>query len=150
MNTVPRQKITLSAEEKKKLQTLLAGKAYAWQVMKRLEAIRLVDKGCTTAMIAEQLAIRKEQVRKYYQEYSKGGLDGLIRLEKPGRETLLTEATFRALEQFAKAQKKLKKRCTLKDLTMFLSAHYDISISEEWLSKRLAMRKQALKDQPWR
>lgn len=150
MITMISQKVSLSEEDRKKLKVFLADKSQPWQVIKRLEVIRLLDKGCTTAMIAKQLAMRPELVRKYCQEFCKGGFDSLLRMEKPGRETLLTEEAFRALEVFEKAQKKLKKRCSLKDLTLFLAREYGISISEEWLSKRLAMRKHALKDAPWR
>lgn len=135
-------KLILSDEIRKKLTMLRKDKKLPCQTAKRLEVIWLMDRGCTTAMIAQQLNIRKELVRKYHAEFLKGGLSLLLRLEKPGRETLLTEERFQALEAY---MKQIKKKYSLKDLTAFLLQTYGISISEEWLSKRLTMRKLALK-----
>lgn len=139
--------VALTENQRKRLQQLLKDKQLPWQVLKRLEVIRLSDKGCTTAMIAQQLAIRKELVRKYCATFHEEGLDGLIHMEKPGKETLLTEEKFRVLEAYIRQS---KKRYSLKELKQFLFEQYGIAISEEWLSKRLAMRKQRLKDAPWR
>lgn len=134
--------LVLSEDLRGELRTLMRDKSIPSQVIKRLEVIRLLDKGCTTSIIARQLNIRQELVRKYHGEFVKGGFAALIRVEKPGKETALTEDKFQALEAHIKALKKEKKKWCLKDLTTFLASEYGISMSEEWLSKRLAMRKQ--------
>jgi len=137
--------IVFSDEQRKQLRTLMKTKSLPLQVVKRLEAIRLLEKGCTPTMVAHQLAIRKELVRKYATDFLKKGFDGLVRLEKPGKDTILTEEKFQALESYIQQQKKLNKRCSLKDLTTFLTVTFGITMSAEWLSKRLVLRKQAQK-----
>ncbi|MDE2025824.1 MAG: hypothetical protein KGJ07_04985 [Patescibacteria group bacterium] len=107
----------------------------------------MIDNGCTTAMVAKQLALRQELVRNYCSEFRKSGFDGLIHMEKPGKETLLTEEIFQSMENY---MRNMEKKCSMRDLTCFLLKEYNISISEEWLSKRIAMRKQALRKDPWR
>lgn len=138
----------LSEEDKETLKKYMSEKNLPWQILKRLEAIRLLSKGLSQTLVAKQLCVRREIVYEYKKAFEQGGILALLKMEKPGRETTLTEEMLRAVEQYRHSLK--KKHVAHKVLADFLQIHYGVAISPEWLAKRLMQRKYAQKSEPWK
>lgn len=139
--------LPLSAEDAQILKQLLTKKTLPWQILKRLEAIRLLAKGLSQSLVAKQLCVRREIIYTYRKTYLEGGITALIKMEKPGKETLLTEEMAEAVEAY-RDQK--QKRVSNKELCAWLFEKYQVTISPEWLSKRLTMREELKKGEPWK
>lgn len=140
----------LGEEDKIIIKKLLAEKKLPWQLLKRLEAIRLLSKGLSQTLVAKQLCVRREIIYLYNKTYLQGGLDALLRMDKPGKETKLTEEMLHTLENHLASEKKQNRRPSNKQLADWLYTKYHLTISPNWLSTRLTMRKHALKSEPWK
>lgn len=140
--------ICLHPSEKEKIQQLLSSKSLHIQQIKRLEVLKLLDKGIETNSIAQQLGVRVERVRKYIRIYKNGGIDGVITMEKPGKESVLSEDMFKKLEEYI-ANNRINKKFGRAEMTQFIKENYDIEITPEWLARRLLQRKMAVREQPW-
>lgn len=138
--------IHLTEEEHLLIKSLSKDHRNNWQIVKRLEAIRLLDSGLTVATISEQLCVNLEVIYKYVKTYKEKGLDGLITLEKPGRESKLTEDQMIELERYIEDCRRNKIKCTTKEQVSWVKSQFGVDIGSKWLYKRLLIRKQELLD----
>lgn len=141
------QSFSFTPKETETIKRLMSEKKLPWQVLKRLEAIRLLSKGISAQLVAKQLCVRREIVYQYKKVFLEGRVTALLRMEKPGQESQLTEEMFQNLDHYRSSQ---KKRLNNKDLALWLFEQYKVQISPEWLSKRLSMRKHAKSSEPWK
>lgn len=142
--------IHLTLEQEKKLKEYLKEKTLSWQMKKRLESIRLLSKGVSPNLVGKQMAIRSQLVYEYIRTFRSHGVEGLIKMEKPGKETKLTEGMLEDLEHFIQMRQNKGKNMTREQKAGWLLTTYQVEISPQWLSQRLATRARAKKEEPWR
>lgn len=140
----------LTLSERKRLKELLKSFKTDWKISKRLEAVRLLSEGLSVDNIAKQLAVRKELIYEYFRTFRKGGLNALLNMQKPGKETKLTEEMLRSLEEYIAKERIEGRNHSYKSLVDWILEKYNISLSPQWLSIRLYTRRKLLKDEPWR
>lgn len=92
--------------------------------------------------VSQQLCVNQEVIYNYVKTYRQKGLDGLVNLEKPGKESKLTEEQMMALEYFIEECKKKKIKCTTHEQVTWLKQKFNIEIGPKWLYKRLLIRRQ--------
>lgn len=137
--------ITLSSEDKLAICQLLEKKSINSLVQKRLHVLLLSHKGLETTFIAQQLCLNVTRVRKYLQDYNKQGLIMLVTTKKPGKESLLTEEMFQALESYT-LQNKTNKKFGREEMISFITNTYHIDITSEWLGRRINQRRYPIKN----
>lgn len=130
--------IALNPEQRGQLQDLIKSHVSSWQIRKRLEAIRLLDKGYKVESVALQLCVRKATIYEYIKRFNAGGFQALMSAGKPGKESKMKDEYFVCLERFIDLQKKEKNSCTLKEMTEFLKESFGVEVGTEWLSIRLS------------
>ncbi len=117
-----------------------------WQIAKRLEAIRLLHSCLTVVTVSKQLCVNQEIVYKYIKTYKEDGITGLVTLDKPGKESKLSEEQWLKIEKFIEDSRREKLKCTTNDQVAFVKKHFGIEIGAKWLYKRLLIRKQRRMD----
>lgn len=138
--------ISLSTTDRKSLRDYAKQYANSWQITKRLEAIRLLDTGLSASMVSKQLCVNTEVIYKYVKTYQEKGIDGLINLERPGREAKITEKQLSEVEAYIERCQREGVRCTASDQAAFVKEQYNIDIGTKWIYKRLLIRRQSRLD----
>lgn len=144
-----KKSITLTNEQKEELRSLLQVKNKHWRYYKRLETIYLADQGLSASIIAERLCVNKLRIYEYIKQFQNGSFSLLLKVDLPGKESLLTEEKIENLEQFIGQQKTIHKKCTPKDMANWLGENYNLAISPKWIYKRILMRRNAKLSEPW-
>lgn len=133
--------IELSQDQRSEIRKLLKEHANSWQITKRLEAIRLLDQGLTVSTISLQLCINPDIIYRYIRVFEEEGIQGLLLMQKPGKESKLSEEQLVQLEKLTEECRKQGKKFTTKDQVQWVKENFNIIIGEKWLYKRLLMRK---------
>lgn len=134
--------VSLTIQQRNELKNLIKQYTHPWQIAKRLETIRLLDSGLTVSTICDQLCIHPKVVYRYVKAFKQKGFEGLINLEKPGKESKLSEKQMLEIEEYIAGCHREGKRCTSHDQAAYAKERFGVEIGSKWIAKRLLLRKQ--------
>jgi transposase len=90
-------RVSLTADQRAQLRARLGQRTLAPRTRRRLECVRLSDRGWTVAQIAEHLEVHHNTVRRTLHRFVRGGLDGLVGQPRSGRPPQVSSADVDAV-----------------------------------------------------
>jgi len=125
-------KFKLSDQEKEEL--ALAEKTVKQaQLLKRIQCIKLRDKGFNNLVIAEILSKSDQTISDWFQLYKKYGLKRLLQWGYKGKVSILTIENLKTLE--ARNEKKAFENAA--EAKAFIKSEFGISFHLHWVQKVL-------------
>lgn len=107
------------AEQRQELEEAMKGKHLSGRYLKRLQSIRLSDRGYKVRSISELLEVHDNSVRTWFKRYEQGGLAALAEKPREGRPKLLSEEQEAQVRAWVDEEPRLLKRVQAKVATEF-------------------------------
>jgi transposase len=124
--------VQLTAEQRQELEAAMKGKHLSGRYLKRLQSIRLNDRGYKVASISELLEVHYNSVRTWLKRYEQGGLAALAEKPREGRPRLLSEEQETQVRLWVDEEPRLLKRVRAK-----VASEFEQSISVDTLKRTL-------------
>ena len=107
--------------------------SYDRRTADRIKAVILLGKGWTSSQVAEALLMDRGTIRKYFRDYTKGGLERLTRMEYQGSECYLT------YDRLALLGKELDTEIysSTAEIIEFITKSWDITYTERGINSLL-------------
>ena len=93
--------IALDAEQRLRLEALSHKASAAYRIVLRVRIVLAADDGLANAVIADELGVHVDTVRKWRRRFGQGGMDGLTDLPRSGRPRRYDAATVAQVKALA-------------------------------------------------
>ena len=103
------------------------------QFLRRLQCIRLKDKGWKHREVSDFLGVRIETVTVWVKAYENGGVAGLLSWGYKGKKSILTNAD----QEKIKARNKEKPFDTAKEAKQYIKEEFGLDFHLHWVQKLL-------------
>jgi transposase len=100
----------------------------------RMKAVYLLGKGWSVVQVAEALLLEDDAIRRYFQQYKKGGLMGLLAMNHSGRSAFLSDEELSRLD--AHLQEHTYR--TVAEIIAYVRQEFDVEYSDAGVRMILA------------
>lgn len=126
------KQVRLTKQQRQQLKQAMKGKHLSGRYLKRLQSIRLNDRGYQVTRISELLEAHYNSVRNWLKRYEQGGLAALAEKPREGRPRLLNEEQEAQVRAWVEEEPRQLKRVRAK-----VASEFEQSISVDTLKGTL-------------
>lgn len=126
------KQVRLTKQQRQQLKQAMKGKHLSGRYLKRLQSIRLNDRGYQVTRISELLEAHYNSVRNWLKRYEQGGLAALAEKPREGRPRLLNEEQEAQVRAWVEEEPRQLKRVRAK-----VASEFEQSISVDTLKRTL-------------
>lgn len=126
------KQVRLMKQQRQQLKQAMKGKHLSGRYLKRLQSIRLNDRGYQVTRISELLEAHYNSVRNWLKRYEQGGLAALAEKPREGRPRLLNEEQEAQVRAWVEEEPRQLKRVRAK-----VASEFEQSISVDTLKRTL-------------
>lgn len=126
------KRLRLTAQQRQELEQAMKAKHLSGRYLKRLQSIRLNDRGYQVTSISELLEVHYNSVRSWLKRYEQGGLAALSEKPREGRPRLLNEEQEAQVRVWVNEEPRLLRRVLAK-----VALEFEQSVSVDTLKRTL-------------
>jgi transposase len=126
------KQLHLTAQQRQELEQAMKAKHLSGRYLKRLQSIRLNDRGYQMTSISEVLEVHYNSVRNWFKRYEQGGVAALAEKPREGRPRLLNDEQEAQVRAWINEEPRLLKRVLAK-----VASEFEQSVSVDTLKRTL-------------
>jgi transposase len=126
------KQLHLTAQQRQELEQAMKAKHLSGRYLKRLQSIRLNDRGYQMTSISEVLEVHYNSVRNWFKRYEQGGVAALAEKPREGRPRILNDEQEAQVRAWVNEEPRLLKRVLAK-----VASEFEQSVSVDTLKRTL-------------